>query len=219
MLIPKSPTADGSPPKALSPRRRQSLSLGILVIAAAIARVYLVTSLANNSDLTWNGYEITTWTTLEVLTGLFCASAPCIRPLLRQIAPGLMSSVSQTFSGPSNGRTGGTGGKVYGNATGISLSTRRKDRADAYELRSMGGDEDFAPVTGLKGNSTFWVEKGNAKDSSDDDEGASQRGVLRSSGTGDELGATGSKNDILKTVSVTVTDGEREKPVVRFEHV
>ncbi|KAF8853463.1 hypothetical protein BDZ45DRAFT_560611, partial [Acephala macrosclerotiorum] len=76
-------------PLQMTARQKATLlvlvSLGVLVIAASIVRCYLVTSI--NSDFTWNGYNITTRSAIEVATGLFCASAPCIRPLLRQIAP------------------------------------------------------------------------------------------------------------------------------------
>jgi hypothetical protein len=38
------------------------------------------------------------WGVVEMKTGLFCACAPCLRPLLRKIAPSLMSSSAQTLS-------------------------------------------------------------------------------------------------------------------------
>jgi hypothetical protein len=38
---------------------------------------------------------------IEINTGLFCASAPTLSPLIRNIAPNPLSSISQTFTGRS----------------------------------------------------------------------------------------------------------------------
>ncbi|KAH6665666.1 hypothetical protein B0J14DRAFT_209952 [Halenospora varia] len=212
-------------PLQMARRQKISLicivSLGVLVIIAAITRLARVAHLATDPDLSWNSYDVTTWSSVEVSTGLFCASAPTIRPLLRQIAPGFMSSISQTFSGPT--RTGTKSG-MYG--TGTHKSRLRGRDVEAFELRSNEnelGNNGTGTVTTVS-----WA--GNGKDKkkgsmSNSDEGDSQRSVL-GAGKADEA--------ILKTVSVTVTDGtnssvlDREgdegastgqNSIVRFEHV
>ncbi|CZR67374.1 related to integral membrane protein [Phialocephala subalpina] len=192
----------------LQMRRRQKVSLlmvvglGVLVIAASIVRCYLVTMLADNDDLPWNGYEITTWSTVEVATGLFCASAPCIRPLLRQIAPGFMSSISQTFSGPSRARTHTGPSSKYG----IGSVAGKSKRGEAFELNSTGGDG--------RGTGTFWVGEEESGKRRSADEG-SEVSVLPSRQVDD-----GGKGDIVKTVSVSVTSdaGVREESPQRAVH-
>ncbi|KAF4628888.1 hypothetical protein G7Y89_g9255 [Cudoniella acicularis] len=102
------------------------VSLGFLVIIVAIIRVARVAHLADDLDLSWDGYDVTTWSSVEVSTGIFCASAPCIRPLLRQIAPGFMSSISATFSGPRT-HTPATKSNIYGAGT-LKSRLRGRDR-------------------------------------------------------------------------------------------
>jgi hypothetical protein len=46
-----------------------------------------------------NGIDGSTWGVVEMQTGLFCACAPCIRPLIRRIAPRLLSSSPETTAG------------------------------------------------------------------------------------------------------------------------
>ncbi|KIN03215.1 hypothetical protein OIDMADRAFT_95408, partial [Oidiodendron maius Zn] len=56
-------------------------SLSILVIIAAIIRFVRVTAIASSKDYTWDSYDVTTWSAVEVDVGLICAAAPTIRPL------------------------------------------------------------------------------------------------------------------------------------------
>ncbi|KAE9365028.1 hypothetical protein N431DRAFT_305398, partial [Stipitochalara longipes BDJ] len=65
------------------------VSLGILVIVAAIARCIFVIKLPLDDTL-WYGVNASTWSTIEMQTSLFCISAPCIRPLLRKLFPKIM---------------------------------------------------------------------------------------------------------------------------------
>ncbi|KUJ17544.1 uncharacterized protein LY89DRAFT_584744, partial [Mollisia scopiformis] len=149
-------------PLQMARRQKFSLlgvvSLGMLVIAASIVRCILVLMIGKQG-------MVTTWTTLEVATGLFCASAPCIRPLLRQIAPGFMSSLSQTFSGPSKARTKTGPSSKYG----LGSVNRVGKRGEAFELSSRGeGDR-----------ATFWIEEGdNRKSAADSEESENSKGNI-----------------------------------------
>jgi hypothetical protein len=138
--------------------------------------------------------DVTTWTSLEVSVGLFCASAPCIRPLIRQIAPNLLASVSRTLSGISRQRatkygTSKTNGYANGTAT---FSSRRGARGEAFELKSVDEGEFGKQAQPREGN-TFWVR-------SDSDE------ISEESGQDTERKADGK---IMKTVRVSVQEGMR----------
>jgi hypothetical protein len=65
------------------------------------------------------GTDTSTWSTVEMQTGLFCISAPCIRPLLRRMFPGLMSWNSHSKDGASKARRR-MGGSIYHNGTSFS---------------------------------------------------------------------------------------------------
>lgn len=146
--------------------------------------------------------------------GLFCASAPAIKPLLRKIAPGLLSSLSGgTTSYTHSGKRVYGQGSRFGTAQGSRIGGRKSGRHN--ELHS-GTELDDMPHTYRKEASnitnTFWrSEDSVAKDSE------SERRVLDGQNPG----------QIRKTVSVMVTkhenvdDGERSSgsSVKKFEHV
>ena len=141
---------------------------------------------------------------METATGLFCASAPTIRPLLRKISPGFLSSLSKTYG---SGAQSGMKPSKYG--AGTHKSARRP--VEGFELHSQNG-EDFG--NGSKGTTTnsFWTGKNG--EVSDDDE-SSERGVL-----GRQPMAPGyQKENIVKTVRVTVQQHASDESVRGFEHV
>ncbi|PVH68803.1 hypothetical protein DL98DRAFT_204955, partial [Cadophora sp. DSE1049] len=159
-----------------------------------------------------NGVNGLTWGSVEMQVGLFCACASCLLPLLRQIAPGLMSSISQSISGLSNVRTGTKSG-VF--SSGPHFSTRSRRDIEAYELQS----EVRFLGKGTTSNA-FWGGKGKAHDSGDvDNDDRSEKAVFYKS---PNIG------DIVKTVRVTVKDSSsvadegdiiKENSVKKFEHV
>jgi len=95
------------------------VSLGVLVMISSIVRLTRPIKVEESSDFTCttqhllinsptqltseqrDASDLTTWSSIEINTGLFCTSAPTLRPLLRNIAPNLLSSISQTFTGRS----------------------------------------------------------------------------------------------------------------------
>lgn len=99
-----------------------------------------------------------------------------------------MSSLTGTYSGPSNGRSS----KFKSNT---QASARRRTRPDAFELNSRS-ENDFDNGKGGNTSNAYW---GGSKEVADDDD--SQKAVF-----------TGSSKEIVKTVKVMVTDdGERDK--------
>ena len=72
--------------------RRQKLALyllfglGFLACGAAIARVtYLCITVWRSWDFTWNIYDMWIWNDIELFIGIFVASAPSLKPLMRTI--------------------------------------------------------------------------------------------------------------------------------------
>ena len=69
------------------------VSLGWLAVIAGIIRMVRVSRLVGPLvDPAWDAYDITIWTGLEVHISLFCAAAPCIRPLVLKLMPHLLGS-------------------------------------------------------------------------------------------------------------------------------
>ncbi|KAF7940646.1 uncharacterized protein EAE97_006832 [Botrytis byssoidea] len=78
-------------PLKINKRQKATLvaivSFGILVIIASIIRFIRSKPIFTERDYTWDLWEITTWSSIELNTALFCVSAPCLRPLMRKMVP------------------------------------------------------------------------------------------------------------------------------------
>jgi hypothetical protein len=160
-------------------------------------------------------WDVATWSAVEVNAGLFCASAPAIKPLLRRVIPGLMASSLGSSSNPTGGY-----GKSKSNTNAFSgLRSRVQHPDDALELRSAAHME-FGGAG--KTTNTFWV--GDDDSEGKDGDSDSTKGVLRNGGHNNQNGKNGL---IMKTVSVHVTDerpssrssNSESRSTKRFEHV
>jgi hypothetical protein len=185
------------------------LSMSILVIVAALVRVVRIVHVIGSLDAPWDSYDVDIWCAVEINIGIFCASAPAVKPLLRQLAPGLLSSIN-TESG-FNTNTRATSGK-YGGGSRI-----RQSNAPGFELSSQT-DLEFPPKDPKSGVNHSWIDFESNKKS--DSDGDSERAIV-DSGVKD--------GEIRKTVRVMVEDYRgsgrddaylaRPNSVGKFEHV
>lgn len=58
-------------------------SMGLVVVVAGCLRTYWATRVMFTYDVTWNGFNVWTWTAVEVNLGVVCGCAPLLRPLVR----------------------------------------------------------------------------------------------------------------------------------------
>jgi hypothetical protein len=103
------------------------LSLSILVVLGAIIRIARILHIDRSTDISWDSYDIDIWTAVEINAGIFCVSAPAVKPLLRQIAPGLLSSMRTTdnFTSQSRKHSSGTAiSRMTANHPGFELSSQ-----------------------------------------------------------------------------------------------
>jgi hypothetical protein len=137
---------------------------------------------------------------VEINTGLVCASAASIKPLLRKLAPLLPSWIWQPSQRAGSVPTFGAG-----------APRSRRDQTDGgFELGTQPDLETCAGDSTTAG--TFWGKKkqGNMSDNN------SETGVSRVDANGSE---------ILKTVSLSVTESNgdleasRNNSVSKLEHV
>ena len=70
------------------------ISLGWIAVAAGIVRMVRTSRLigATNIDPVWEGYDIVIWTAMEIHIAIFCAAAPCIKPLVVRLMPRFLGS-------------------------------------------------------------------------------------------------------------------------------
>jgi hypothetical protein len=180
----------------------------------------LVVSLSNVSQFqdTDNqldvSFDIPIWSTIEVCATLFCASAPCLRPLIRKIAPRLVLSVWGPMSSLNFEITPSPNGVVTQNCLSSGVTTNAEAVFDP-ERQEQGN------VLKLEGKTAhaLWTEGPRFEIGPGDDECGSESGIMNRSG---QVG------DIMKTVENTVPDGlfprdeqnvSRENSTMSFEHV
>lgn len=71
------------------------MSLGILVCVAGIVRIYyLIETLLQTYDVTWEGYTVWLWTSVEIQLGIITTSVPPLRPLIRLYFPNILGKGS-----------------------------------------------------------------------------------------------------------------------------
>jgi hypothetical protein len=115
------------------------------------------------TDKPGDTYDIAIWSSVEINTATFCASAAAIKPLLRKIAPSFFSShETLVLYGGSRGKRG-----IYG--TGTLSSGKGHHLGDgAMELASQTDLEEFSTSSNTTNN--FWVEPRRQKTSTSDSE-------------------------------------------------
>ncbi|OBT64857.1 hypothetical protein VE03_06448 [Pseudogymnoascus sp. 23342-1-I1] len=73
-------------------------SLSSLVVISSVVRLIRISALRKSTDLPWDSYDFTTWSAIEINVGLFCATAPAIRPAIRAMKGALRMNSSPTMS-------------------------------------------------------------------------------------------------------------------------
>ena len=140
---------------------------------------------------------------IEVDTGLFCASAPCILPLLRQITTHFNSPrnmVSPPLSTQrSENKTIGFGSQSTNTTSTHSWHDRHSRNHSTFELNSRSHDDHtFSGLLEGNGNTTNITSGGQSAEREDIEKSASGKHAPdRTSGS----------TEIVKTVSVSVTGG------------
>ncbi|OBT53330.1 hypothetical protein VE04_05471 [Pseudogymnoascus sp. 24MN13] len=85
-------------------------SLSSLVVISSVVRLIRISTLNTSKDLPWDSYDFTTWSSIEVNIGLFCATAPAIKPAVRAMKDALRMNSSPTTSQGASFPTSMSGG-------------------------------------------------------------------------------------------------------------
>ncbi|KUJ23967.1 uncharacterized protein LY89DRAFT_744549 [Mollisia scopiformis] len=115
------------------------LGLSILVIIAGSVRCVRVSyEIESTVDIPYVSNDLTIWTSVEMNTGIFYASAPSFKPLLRKIAPGLLSSAYRSKN------TSNFGNYASGTRTGKRTVTKEAFKLSSQTNLGTTGAEDRA---------------------------------------------------------------------------
>lgn len=96
-------------------------------MAATIRVCRVVNEIESTVDIPYVSYDVTIWTSVKINTGLFCTSAPSLKPLLQKSAPGILSSSSRPTKNRSN----------FGNYASGTRTGKRTVTNQAFELNSQ----------------------------------------------------------------------------------
>lgn len=108
-------------------------SLGMLVVGAGAVRTYYLDRLGRSWDITWVGYKVYIWSTLEIELALICASAPALRvffrrylsdPLQRAINYGTAHSGSGIRSRNRDSKLVESNPPTYNHSRGVSYTSQ-----------------------------------------------------------------------------------------------
>ncbi|KAL3419710.1 integral membrane protein [Phlyctema vagabunda] len=89
------------------PRKQKTLlllivTMGWIGVVAALFRAIRVTAIVHQVELgrdaPWIAFDTSIWSAVEVCVGLFCVSAPTIKPFIRQCMPHILTTLKSTFS-------------------------------------------------------------------------------------------------------------------------
>lgn len=171
----------------------------MLVILAAIVRLVRIIHVTTITDISWDPYDVEIWAAVEINTGMFCVAAPAVKPLLRQIAPGLLSSMGPTDTGfPTQSRK-------YAGGTAISRLAWSK-LENRFELSSQS-NLPFPLKDEMQGTSKNWIgfegKKGDGGSASgvSDGDAESERAIMEKEVKGGES---------RKTVRVMVEESRKD---------
>ena len=101
----------------MNPRQKWALigivMLGSFVVIAGLVRLVRVGTTLDKFytpefDPTWDYYDVSIWSSVEIYVSLICAAAPGIKPLVAKILPRLMGSSHRSRSGTTGAPTGNT---------------------------------------------------------------------------------------------------------------
>ncbi|KAG4035643.1 hypothetical protein MFRU_001g04120 [Monilinia fructicola] len=133
-------------PLRISKRQKATLvaivSFGVLVIVAALVRFVRSKPIFTERDHTWDLWEITTWSSVELNTALFCISAPSLRPLLRKIVPDMTWLKTTASISKSQGTAPGSGKVIRGSMATSNSGKIGKGRED-YSGIEARNENDF----------------------------------------------------------------------------
>lgn len=158
-------------------------------------------------------FDIPIWSTIEACASLFCASAPCLRPLIRKVAPRLVLSVWGPVSSLDFQITPAQNGVVTKNRPSSGVATNAEAVLD-LERQEQGN------VLKLEGKTTnaLWTEGPRFEIDPGDDESDSESGIMNRSGrAGDTKKAENTAPDEL--FPRDEQNVSRENSTMSFEHV
>jgi hypothetical protein len=119
------------------------------IILAAIIKLLRIIHVTTATDISWDSYDVDFWAAVELNTGMFCFAAPAVNPLLRQIAPGILSSIESKDTSFDT-QTRKCAGEKASAGAGSKLG-------NGFELSSQC-NPPFPPKDERQGMSKSWIE-------------------------------------------------------------
>ncbi|KAI9147577.1 CFEM domain-containing protein [Paramyrothecium foliicola] len=120
--------------------------VGTFVTVVSILRLQSLLTFGASSNSTWEFYDVSLWSTIEICVGIMCACLPTIRMLLVKIFPALSGSYASR-------------GAYYNQASGPRSGFTASGRHDVRiaSVKRKDSDEDESP-TGIRFQKSYVVQ-------------------------------------------------------------
>ncbi|KAJ0349057.1 hypothetical protein COL154_013663 [Colletotrichum chrysophilum] len=108
--------------------------VGTFVTVVSILRLQSLVAFAKSQNPTWDQFEVATWSTVEINTGIICACMPSVRIILVGFFPKLLGTTRRGTSAAakyyiqSSGNHGGTTGRSRARTFGNEAKIKTVDR-------------------------------------------------------------------------------------------
>ncbi|KAJ3962283.1 hypothetical protein N0V92_001016 [Colletotrichum tropicale] len=108
--------------------------VGTFVTVVSILRLQSLVAFAKSQNPTWDQFEVATWSTVEINTGIICACMPSVRIILVGFFPKLLGTTRRGTSAAakyyiqSSGNHGGTAGRSRARTFGNEAKIKTVDR-------------------------------------------------------------------------------------------
>ncbi len=116
---------------AASKRQKLALnavfSLGLIVVAAGCVRTYYIYQLGVDYDVTWMGYHLIIWSSLELHMALICASAPSLRVFFREYMSDPLSRVMHSTRPLTSTRDAGRLSRQTNSGENVTYSSHARE--------------------------------------------------------------------------------------------
>jgi hypothetical protein len=123
--------------------------VGTFVTVVSILRLQSLLTFAASANSTWEFFDVSLWSSIEICVGIMCACLPTIRMLLVKLFP--------VLTGSSYGSRTGYYNQTSGARSGLGASGRHESRV-ASSARPARSDSDLESPSGIHFQKSYVVQ-------------------------------------------------------------
>ena len=118
---------------------------------ASVVRIYFMTFLKTDPDITWIMGDVFVWSTIEPAMGILCACLPTLNPILQMIARSVFGTAAARLFG-SSFRTSSKGHQLSGMNSKRHSFQQLREGSENLTTKVKGHSDDEVALTSLEAN-------------------------------------------------------------------